>query len=189
MPSPSRIPDGLPEEEFGNSGILTLRATEEVGLVSEMVLPRQILTVVDAPRELAALRRRVRTLLTGASENDLGDALLVCNEIATMAWLAGRQPCPMRLLWMKDGNFRSEVDLHEAPESWGTSAALLDGVAGGWGVQHGRHGATLWAEVVIVVTSSSPAQDVPDHQSTADAVHVSVRARSKTGARQAGQHA
>jgi hypothetical protein len=150
-----------------------------VGLVSELRLRQHILTVVDGPRELAALRRRVRTLLTGASDKDLSDALLVCNEIATMAWLAARQPCTVRLLWMADGTLRSEVDIPEAapPQDWGTSAALLDGIAAGWGTQHGRHGVRLWADVVIVPTPEH-GQEVPDHESAVDAVHVHGRARA-----------
>lgn len=127
-------------------------------------LPEQVISAVDGPGGLAPLRRRVRAMLAGAPEKDVVDAVLVANEIATIAWLTVGHPFTVRLLKMSDGTLRTEVTTADPPEDVGRSGELLDGLASRWGVQPRRDGATIWADVMIsaapervrVTTDSDP---------------------------------
>ncbi|GAA4663096.1 MULTISPECIES: hypothetical protein [Amycolatopsis] len=107
--------------------------------------PEEIRFVLDGPAALAVLRRRVRDLLSGVAEKDLIDALLVVNEVATLAWISAGGPCAVRVLKLRDGTARTEVAC-PAEAAWTDSARLLlDGLAARWGID----GTTLWAEVVL----------------------------------------
>ncbi|GHF60848.1 hypothetical protein FHX82_002701 [Amycolatopsis bartoniae] len=112
--------------------------------------PRQVAIVLAGPQDLAVLRRHTQALLTGAPEKDLVDALLVVNEVATIAWLADRRAFRVRLVRMSDGTLRAEAESPAAlAEDLGKSGKLLSALAGNWGVRRRTEGALVWADIVL----------------------------------------
>ncbi|NYI90148.1 hypothetical protein HNR02_003471 [Amycolatopsis endophytica] len=135
--------------------------------------PDRFTSVVDGPRELAALRRRARVMLAGVGEQHVVDALLVTDEIASIAWLSTRQPFTVRLGWAGTDTVRVDVTITAEPpgrREIATSAAVLDGVAARWGMTPRPGETALWADVAIAAPS------VPDKPAL-DAVHVAGSAR------------
>ncbi|PXY35396.1 hypothetical protein [Prauserella flavalba] len=105
-----------------------------------------MIDVVDGPRDLATVRKRVRGLLAGAPEREVVDALLVANELTTLAWLQEAEPFTVRLR-LTGAALRAEVEADLLPGTdLGGAGELLDRIATGWGIRRAK-GTTLWAEV------------------------------------------
>ncbi|MBK1787745.1 hypothetical protein [Prauserella cavernicola] len=106
--------------------------------------------VIDGPKDLATLRRRVRAMLTDTPEAQVIDALLVSNELATIAWLQAGQPFMVRLISPDGHTLRTEVETASFPTTdLGRAGELLDKVARAWGIER-RECVTLWADVTVV---------------------------------------
>ena len=116
------------------------------------------LDLADDVPPLARVRGWAREALSGLTEDELGDCLLVVTELVANAYDHGASPRRVRLCRSSDPCLvRVEVDDASSGEvvvgrsrlgpHRGRGMVLVANLSAGWGVEHHDHGKTVWAQV------------------------------------------
>ncbi len=125
---------------------------------------------ISLPKDAASATESRHQVQRFAVDNQMvgrvGTALLVVSELVTNAVLYGVEPIEVRVTRVADvlrievsdagsGADRIALQAHDLERVGGRGLSIVNALARGWGVQPGRDGKTVWAEVELDAAASN----------------------------------